>query len=164
MWWRNCVWRACWITGAGWRDPRPQADGDLEFVIAGERESGNGRAITVTQHDIRELQLAKGAIRCGIEALLRKRASRLATWTGSSLRARSARTSTSPARSPLACCPGCRGTRFSQVGNAGGTGARLALISRPHRQQAQEITERVSYLELARTPRFMRNFAEAMYL
>ena len=47
-----------------------EADGELEFVIADEAESGNGRAITVTQHDIRELQLAKGAIRCGIETLL----------------------------------------------------------------------------------------------
>lgn len=33
-----------------------------------------------------------------------------------------------------------------------------------YRQQGQEIARRVSYLELARTPRFMRNFAVAMYL
>jgi uncharacterized 2Fe-2S/4Fe-4S cluster protein (DUF4445 family) len=50
------------------------------------------------------------------------------------------------------------------VGNAAGTGARLALISRAHRRKAQEIAHRVRYVELARWPRFMRNFAEAMYL
>ncbi len=31
-------------------------------------------------------------------------------------------------------------------------------------KQAQELAQRVRYLELARSPRFMRNFAEAMYL
>ncbi|MCX7668573.1 MAG: ASKHA domain-containing protein, partial [Anaerolineae bacterium] len=43
---------------------------DPAFVIADAAATGNGRPIFVTQHDIRELQLAKGAIRCGIETLL----------------------------------------------------------------------------------------------
>ena len=141
-----------------------EADGDLEFVIAGERESGNGRAITVTQHDIRELQLAKGAIRCGIEALLQEAGIAagdldrviIAGAFGTYIDVESAIT--------IGLLPVLPLDRVSQVGNAAGTGARLALISRTHRQQAQEIAERVSYLELARTPRFMRNFAEAMYL
>ena len=141
-----------------------QAEGDLEFVIAGERESGNGRAITVTQHDIRELQLAKGAIRCGIEALLQEAGISaagldrviIAGAFGTYIDVESAIT--------IGLLPVLPLDRVSQVGNAAGTGARLALISRTHRQQAQAIAERVSYLELARTPRFMRNFAEAMYL
>jgi uncharacterized 2Fe-2S/4Fe-4S cluster protein (DUF4445 family) len=54
--------------------------------------------------------------------------------------------------------------RVVQVGNAAGTGARLALLSCTHRRQARELAQRVRYLELARSPRFMRNFAEAMYL
>ncbi len=141
-----------------------QAEGDAEFVIVGEAESGNGRAITVTQHDIRELQLAKGAIRCGIEALLQEAgiAARdldrviIAGAFGTYIDVESAIT--------IGLLPVLPLDRVSQVGNAAGTGARLALISRTHRQQAQEIASRVSYLELARTPRFMRNFAEAMYL
>jgi uncharacterized 2Fe-2S/4Fe-4S cluster protein (DUF4445 family) len=48
------------------------------------------------------------------------------------------------------------------VGNAAGTGARLALISRAYREQGRELAQRVRYLELARTPRFTRNFAEAI--
>ena len=141
-----------------------EADGDVEFVIAEERETGNGRAITVTQHDIRELQLAKGAIRCGIEALLQEAdiAARdldrviIAGAFGTYIDVESAIT--------IGLLPVLPLDRISQVGNAAGTGARLALISRAHRQQAQAIARRVSYLELARTPCFMRNFAEAMYL
>ena len=130
-----------------------QAEGDAEFVIADEAQSGNGGAITVTQHDIRGLQLAKGAIRCGIEALLQNagitagdldRVINVGAF-GTYIDVESAIT--------IGLLPVLPLERISQVGNAAGTGgARLALISRTHRQQAQEIAERVSYLELARRP------------
>jgi uncharacterized 2Fe-2S/4Fe-4S cluster protein (DUF4445 family) len=139
-------------------------DDVAEFVLAGERESGSGRAITVTQQDIRELQLAKGAIRTGIEALLQDAGIGpgdldqviIAGAFGTYIDVQSA--------IAIGLLPEVPPERVSQVGNAAGTGARLALISRSHRQQAQEIAQRVRYIELARSPRFMRNFAEAMYL
>jgi len=140
-----------------------EAEGDAEFVIADETVAGSRGAITVTQHDIREMQLAKGAIRCGIETLLQDAgitASDLqeiviAGAFGTYIDIESAMTIGLLPKLPL--------DRVSQVGNAAGTGARLALISRTHRRQAQELAQRVRYLELARSPRFMRNFAEAMY-
>lgn len=141
-----------------------ETNGDTEFVVAGEAEVGNGRAITVTQHDIRELQLAKGAIRTGIEALLLEAGIGpsdvdrviIAGAFGTYIDIESAIIIGLLPKMPL--------ERITQVGNAAGTGARLALISRTHRQRAQTIAGRVRYLELARTPRFMRTFAEAMYL
>jgi uncharacterized 2Fe-2S/4Fe-4S cluster protein (DUF4445 family) len=54
--------------------------------------------------------------------------------------------------------------RFEQVGNAAGTGARLALISESQRSKAQEIAQRDGYIELAAVPNFGRKFAEATYL
>lgn len=137
---------------------------DVEFVIAEESASGNGRAIAVTQHDIRELQLAKGAIRCGIDTLLQDAGITagdvsqviIAGAFGTYIDVESAMTIGLLPEMPL--------DRVSQVGNAAGTGARLALISRDQRQRAQDLAQRVRYLELARSPRFMRNFAEAMYL
>lgn len=148
------------LEGAGVR----KTNGDAEFVLAGERESGNGRAITVTQHDIRELQLAKGAIRTGIEALLTDAGIAAADLQrviiagafGTYIDIGSAMT--------IGLLPVLPRERVAQVGNAAGAGARLALISRAQRQGAQALADRVRYLELARTPRFMRNFAEAMYL
>jgi uncharacterized 2Fe-2S/4Fe-4S cluster protein (DUF4445 family) len=141
-----------------------EADGDVEFVIAGEAEAGNRRAIAVTQHDIRELQLAKGAIRCGIETLLQDAGITAADLDqviiagafGTYIDVESAIT--------IGLLPELPLDHVSQVGNAAGTGARLALISQAHRQRAQDLAQRVRYLELARSPRFMRNFAEAMYL
>jgi uncharacterized 2Fe-2S/4Fe-4S cluster protein (DUF4445 family) len=51
--------------------------------------------------------------------------------------------------------------RFSQVGNAAGTGARLALISRRQRRQAERIAQLDGYIELAGIPDFNRKFAAA---
>jgi uncharacterized 2Fe-2S/4Fe-4S cluster protein (DUF4445 family) len=140
-----------------------EAAGVAEFVLAGDRESGSGRAITVTQEDIRELQLAKGAIRTGIETLLQDASIGpgnldqviIAGAFGIYIDVQSA--------IAIGLLPELPAERVSQVGNAAGTGARLALISQTHRQQAQEIARRVRYIELARSPRLMRNFAEAMY-
>lgn len=54
--------------------------------------------------------------------------------------------------------------RFSQIGNAAGTGARLALISTAQRARAAEIARRDGYIELAGVQDFQRQFAEATYL
>jgi uncharacterized 2Fe-2S/4Fe-4S cluster protein (DUF4445 family) len=54
--------------------------------------------------------------------------------------------------------------RFEQIGNAAGTGARLALVSQSQRSEAQEIAQQAGYIELAALPNFARKFAEATYL
>ncbi len=54
--------------------------------------------------------------------------------------------------------------RFRQVGNAAGMGAKLALISRSKRAEAQAVARRVGYIELATAPRFAQIFAQAMYV
>lgn len=141
-----------------------EVDGEAEFVLAGEAESGNGRAIAVTQHDVRELQLAKGAIRTGIEALLQDAGIGPADLQRVILAGAFGTYIDIGAAITIGLLPAVPEERVSQVGNAAGAGARLALISRTHRRKAQELARRVSYLELARTPKFMRNFAEAMYL
>ncbi len=138
------------------------AGGDREFVVVPETEAGNGRAIAVTQRDIRELQLAKGAIRCGIETLLQDAGITagdldqviIAGAFGTYIDVESARI--------IGLVPWVPPDRVSQVGNAAGTGARLALISTAFRDQGRDLAQRVRYIELASTPGFMRTFATAM--
>ena len=50
--------------------------------------------------------------------------------------------------------------RIRQIGNAAGTGAGLMLLSMAERQDAEELSEQIHYLELARHKRFVRLFAE----
>lgn len=142
-----------------------EGDGGREFVLVDEGEGGDGRpAITLTQRDVRELQLAKGAIRAGIDVLLRTRDIGeeeidrvvVAGAFGTYIDIGSAVTIGMLPRLPL--------ERFRQVGNAAGSGARAALVSLTKRAEAQEIARRVDYVELAAYPDFAQIFARAMRL
>jgi uncharacterized 2Fe-2S/4Fe-4S cluster protein (DUF4445 family) len=139
-------------------------NGQREYVLISEEERNGGSAITVTQHDVRELQLAKGAIRTGIQALLEASSLSdedideviIAGAFGSYIDVSSAIT--------IGMLPSLSLDRFRQVGNAAGTGARLALISRAQRVEAEKIARRVRYIELAAVPDFQDLFSQSMYL
>lgn len=140
------------------------SQGELEFVLVSEEENSVGFAITITQKDIRELQLAKGAIRTGIQVLLDANSRSeeeikeviIAGAFGSYIDVASAVTIGMLPSLPLNC--------FKQVGNAAGTGAKMALISKDARREAQDIADRVKYIELAATSQFALTFAQANYL
>jgi uncharacterized 2Fe-2S/4Fe-4S cluster protein (DUF4445 family) len=151
--------------GGKMRDKHPlvrNVKGRNEFVLVKEGEREGGRAVTITQQDVREIQLAKGAIYTGIKLLLEARNRSeaeieqviIAGAFGTYINVASAITIGMLPRLPL--------SRFRQVGNAAGTGARLALISRPKRAEAQAIARKIKYIELAADPRFMTIFVDAI--
>jgi uncharacterized 2Fe-2S/4Fe-4S cluster protein (DUF4445 family) len=140
-------------------------DQEREFVLVGEDERNDGRpAITVTQKDVRELQLAKGAMRTGINVLLETNGL-CADDIGQVIIAGAFGTYVSVASAiTIGMLPRLPLDRFRQVGNAAGMGAKQALISRSKRAEAQAIARRAGYIELAAVPQFARTFAQAMYL
>ncbi len=129
-----------------------------EFVLV-ERPGEDD--ITISQKDVRELQAAKAAIRLGIQALLddagvtESEVDRviIAGAFGTYIDVQSA--------VGIGMLPPLPLERFQQVGNAAGTGARLALISRDKRRTALAIAARDGYIELATIPDFNNKFAEA---
>jgi uncharacterized 2Fe-2S/4Fe-4S cluster protein (DUF4445 family) len=136
-------------------------DDKVEFILA-ERQGLDD--ITLSQKDVRELQLAKAAIRLGIRALVEAEGLTendlkkviIAGAFGTFINVKSAIT--------IGMLPDLPLERFTQVGNAAGTGARLALISKTERKKANEIARQDDYIELAKIPNFNRKFAEATYL
>jgi uncharacterized 2Fe-2S/4Fe-4S cluster protein (DUF4445 family) len=136
-------------------------DGKPEFVLA-ERQGVED--ITISQKDVRELQLAKAAIRLGIQALVDAEGLTendleqvtIAGAFGTFIDVKSAII--------IGMLPDLPLERFTQVGNAAGTGARLALISKAEREKAGQIARQDNYIELAKIPNFNRKFAEATYL
>jgi uncharacterized 2Fe-2S/4Fe-4S cluster protein (DUF4445 family) len=139
--------------------------GKREFVLVGQVEGDDGRpAITFTQKDVRELQLAKGAMRTGINVLLEANGLTaddidqviIAGAFGTYIDVSSAMAIGMLPRLPL--------DRFRQVGNAAGMGAKLALISKSKRAEARTLAQQVGYVELATNPQFAKTFAQAMYL
>jgi uncharacterized 2Fe-2S/4Fe-4S cluster protein (DUF4445 family) len=137
---------------------------EREFVLVEEADRDGRPAITITQHDVRQLQLAKGAILTGISALLHTAGIGsddvhqviIAGAFGSYIDVSSAIT--------VGMLPVLPLEHFHQVGNAAGIGARVALISRQQRAAAAEVAQRVRYIELASIPNFSDLSAESMYL
>ena len=140
-------------------------DGNREFILVyGDTKDKDHPDITFNQRDVRELQLAKGAIRTGIEVLLTSNGLRyqdigkilIAGAFGSYIDVASA--------IAIGMLPDIPLKRFRQVGNAAGTGAKLTLISRRQRAKAQEIAEKVQYIELSSVPGFSNIFNKAILL
>jgi uncharacterized 2Fe-2S/4Fe-4S cluster protein (DUF4445 family) len=146
------------------RDARVrQVNGKSEFLLVPLENSGHGRDIVVTRRDVNEIQLAKGAIRGGLEILLKEAGVAIesvddfivAGAFGTHLDLKSAlRVGMFP---PLPL------DNFHQVGNAAGVGARQMLISRAVRREAERIVSGVEYVELTTYPRFHDVFVECMY-
>jgi uncharacterized 2Fe-2S/4Fe-4S cluster protein (DUF4445 family) len=137
------------------------ADGDHRFVLVPAAGTALGVDLTISQTDVRAIQLAKGAIRAGIETLLLEhRLSSgdldeilIAGTFGSHIQIASS--------VQIGLFPGIPLERIRQIGNAAGTGAAMLLLSTPERDEAELLSERIHYMELARHRRFTRLFADA---
>ena len=118
--------------------------------------------IFLTQDDIRQVQLAKGAIYAGIYLMAKQLGLevkdickvQLAGAFGSFLNPESA--------CRIGLLPEELLSRIEAVGNAAGSGARMLACDRDLLGFAQELTRKVEFLELASLPEFSRAFAKAM--
>lgn len=118
--------------------------------------------VRLTQKDVRALQLAKGAIRSGIDLLLRVAgvqpgeldAILLAGAFGNYLRRESAvRIGMLPAVDP---------DRVRPIGNAAAAGAKMVLLSQHARARAERLAREVQWVDLATHPDFEEIFMEAL--
>ncbi len=137
-------------------------DGQPEFVIAWPDETSLAKPITISQQDIRSVQLAKGALYAGAKLMMKKfgieRLERvvLAGAFGSYIDKTEAMF--------LGMFPDCEINHVSSVGNAAGDGARIALLDRDKRREAEEMARRVEYLELTLADGFQEEFTSALFI
>ena len=119
--------------------------------------------LTITQRDIRELQLATGAIRAGIGILLRQAQLKpsdlqcvlIAGGFGSFIRrSRAQRIGLLPGELDHRC--------IRYVGNASLAGAQWALLSAEARQAAETLARQARHVDLSQDQRFQEQFADAM--
>jgi len=133
-----------------------------DFVLVDGPATPNGQPILLTQRDIREVQLAKGAISAGIEILKSELgvtndeidAVLLAGAFGNFIRRSSAKR--------VGLLPDVPLERIRFVGNAAGAGARMVLATRECREEAERISRSVQYVELAGRPDFQQQFSMSM--
>ena len=138
------------------RSPRIVADGrTFSYVLSdGEPE------LTITQNDVRQIQLAKAALHAGCTLLLERYGIervdriRLAGAFGNHI---------DPVYAlVLGLIPDCDPAHVTSAGNAAGTGARIALLDRFARAEIEEVVRRVEKIETAVEPRFQELFVGAM--
>jgi uncharacterized 2Fe-2S/4Fe-4S cluster protein (DUF4445 family) len=130
----------------------------LEFVLAWRKETSTGEDIAFTQRDIREIQLAKAAMHTGAMTLMKKKGIAetdidilfIAGAFGSYIDPENARI--------IGMYPEVALKKVRVVGNAAGTGARMALASKAARKTAEVISSKVKYVELAAEPNFQMEF------
>jgi uncharacterized 2Fe-2S/4Fe-4S cluster protein (DUF4445 family) len=126
--------------------------------VDGKRVAVLAAGVTFNQHDVRAVQLAKAAIRTGVELLLHDRELReydiglvvIAGAFGSYINVGSA--------IAIGLLPALPLDRFKQVGNAAGVGVRQMLASRQMRARARELAQRCRYVELSTRGNFQKTF------
>jgi len=153
------------LTGAKDRaETRKAKAGGLEFVIAHAKDTAMGEDITIAQHDIQEIQLAKAAIFTGVAVLMSKL--KLRCSEVSRVYAAGAFGTYVDASSAIniGMYPDVPVERIKFIGNAAGSGARMALKSTGIRDLAEDLSKKVRYVELAAEPGFQNEFAQAMFL
>ena len=137
-------------------------DSQPEFVIAWAEETSIGRDIVINQKDVRQIQLAKGALYSGCKLMMRRMGIdsvdvvKVAGAFGTHVDREKALI--------MGLFPDCEIERITSVGNAAGDGARAALLNRGKREEARWVSRNVEYIELTVEKDFQQHFIEAMQI
>ncbi len=133
-------------------------DGQAAFVLADNEE----KKVLLTQKDIREVQLAKAAVRAGIKILRKKIGLKdcdiarilLAGAFGNYIRPKSAL--------KIGLLPDVPEERIHFVGNAASVGAQMLLVSSRFRKKARQLARKIKYIEIAHRKDFQNVFVESI--
>lgn len=133
-------------------------------VLVWAAESGIGRDIILTKHDVREIQLVKGAIFAGIATLLDKRGHETEDIDGFMIAGAFGTYITKEHALGIGLIPNVPLDKLIFLGNAAGAGAKMALISQQEFHKIVAAAKRVGYVELAGDLTFSEHFMMAMTL
>ncbi|HAX17868.1 MAG TPA: ferredoxin [Actinobacteria bacterium] len=144
------------------------SSGNVQYILLPDYHDKNGRncppedLISINQKDIVEIQLAKGAMRTGIEILLEHAGIDfndidkiiIAGAFGSYIDPKNVIN--------IGMFPNVSLRKISQVGNAASIGAKMVLVSEKQRKIAEDIGRKIQYLELTVFPSFSDHFAQSV--
>jgi len=133
-----------------------------EFVIAWANETSIGKDVVISQKDVRQIQLGKGALYTGCKLMMRRMGLdkvdviKIAGAFGTHVDKTKALI--------MGLFPDCDLENVLAVGNAAGDGARAALLNRAKREEANWVSRNVEYIELTVESDFQDQFMQAMQL
>ncbi len=139
--------------------PRMQAEGRTHTYLIHDGTDEGGPRITVTQGDIRAIQLAKSALYAGARLLMDERGVDkvdrvvLAGAFGAHISPKHAMV--------LGMIPDVPLDKVTSAGNAAGTGARIALCNVAARREIERVVGEITKVETAIEPKFQEHFVAA---
>lgn len=161
------LYRNGFLSGSGQLNPnsgspgiRYDKNGILEFELVPAQLSQTERAITLTQKDIRAIQLAKGALITGMKLLCDKtdfnvpKRLLLAGAFGTFIDIEDAKI--------IGMFPDLPKSDVTGVGNAAGAGAVLSLFDPSLRTKARGLAQSTIVVDLACVPKFEKTFLNAL--
>ncbi len=131
-----------------------------EFVIAWANETSIDKDVVISQKDVRQIQLGKGALYTGCKLMMRRMGLdkvdviKIAGAFGTHVDKTKALI--------MGLFPDCDLEKVLAVGNAAGDGARAALLNRAKREEANWVSRNVEYIELTVESDFQDQFMQAM--
>ncbi|HEY7763003.1 MAG TPA: ASKHA domain-containing protein [Actinomycetota bacterium] len=140
------------------RTHRIEVDGrTFSYVL---HDAPGAPRLAISQNDVRQIQLAKGALYAGCRLLM----DALGVDTVDRIRLAGAfGAHIDPLYAlVLGLVPDCDVDGVTSAGNAAGTGARIVLLNRAARDEIEGVVRRVEKLETAVEPRFQEHFVGAM--
>jgi uncharacterized 2Fe-2S/4Fe-4S cluster protein (DUF4445 family) len=134
----------------------------FEFVLAWAEESSIDKDIVITQKDVRQIQLAKGALYAGCKLMVNRMGLekvdtvKIAGAFGTHVDREKALI--------MGLFPDCEIEMIKGIGNAAGDGCRAALLNVKKRVEADWCSRNVEYIELTVEKNFQQEFMEAMQM
>jgi len=135
-------------------------DRTFSYVLYDDGSGRPDRIISVTQNDVRQIQLGKAALYAGVRLLMDKLGVtqidriRLAGAFGSHIDVKHAMV--------LGLIPDCPLENVASAGNAAGTGARIALLNKAARHTIENVVRNIEKIETAVESKFQEYFVGAM--
>lgn len=133
-----------------------------EFVLAWAEETSIDKDVVITQRDVRQIQLAKGALHAGCKLMMRRMGMdkvdkiKIAGAFGTHVDREKALI--------MGLFPDCEIEKILSIGNAAGDGCRAALLNSKKRDEADWVARNVEYIELTVEEDFQRQFMECMQI
>lgn len=134
----------------------------IEFIIAKNEETPLRKEITISQGDVRQIQLAKAAFYSASRIIMNSLNRNLeieqiflAGAFGNYINAHNAKF--------IGMIPDINDDKIFQIGNAAGIGAQHCLLNKGIRNKAQQLLNKIQYVEIAIEQGFQKEYANAMY-
>jgi uncharacterized 2Fe-2S/4Fe-4S cluster protein (DUF4445 family) len=133
-----------------------------DFLVASSEKSFENKRIYLTQKDIRELQLAKGAIAAGVNILMEEMGTKFEEIDSVYLAGALGNYVNPYSAMRIGLIPRVDPAKIIPLGNAATTGAKMVLLSKQYWDKSAEIAQFIEHVELSTHPKLFDYFVKEM--